>query len=168
MLPRIRPGRRRPLLAPERQPSAADEVAVWLLSGHWKQQLATGVPQAVQRARSGLQALCLALAAASQQAQSTWQYVLANWPAWQASLQEDAEVLFEYAVGLIPAWLAVTHASVLRMSQEVAAWEPVQQVVSATTGAVAAAEASAAAVRELAQQRLQETMQLVRPPWGAG
>jgi hypothetical protein len=91
-----------------------------------------------------------------------WQYVLLNWPAWKASLQEDAEVVLEYALGYIPAWLAVLYASAMRACHDLAASAPVQQLVTATAAAVAAAEASAVAVTEAAQRSMQQTAQLVQ------
>lgn len=164
MLPRQhRPGRRRPLMAPERAepPSAAGQLADWLLTGQWKQQLAQDVPKLCQEARAGVQALCLVLAATYQQAQSVWQIVLANWPEWQASLQEDAEIVFEYALVLIPAWLAAMHAWVMRLCNEAVVSEPVQLAMSSTAAAVTATKAAALAAAMAAQRNLEETMQLI-------
>lgn len=169
MLPRSRPGsRRRPLPAPERQPLITDETATWLLSGQWAQQLAAWGPEALQRAQSAAQALCVLFAAAREQAQAMWQYVLVQWPAWQASLQEDVEIVFEYACGLIPAWLAMLHASIMQLWEQTVAWEPVQQVASAAVAAAAAAEASAVAVTEAAQHKAQQVAQLINKQLAPG
>lgn len=162
MLPRPGPARRGRMQRPDGEPSAADQAAAWLISGQWKQQLEEGVPQLQQKAQAGVQSACLLLAGAHQQAQAMWQYVLLNWPAWKASLQEDAEIVLEYALGYIPAWLAVLYASALRACHELAASAPVQQLVTATAAAVAAAEASALAVTEAAQRSMHQTAQLVQ------
>jgi hypothetical protein len=108
------------------------------------------------------------LAGAAYHAHALWQYVLVHWPAWQASLQEDVEILLEYAYGLISAWFAVLHATVLRACQDVAALEPVQLVLARCAAAATAAEASAAAATEAVQGSVQRLAELVKLPTFAG
>lgn len=162
------PGRRRHLKLSEQDAAAADKAAAWVISGQWKQDLAAAVPELQKKAQAGMQHVCLLLAGAYQQAQAMWQFVLANWPAWRASLQDDAESVLEYALGLIPAWLAVLYASVLRACQDLAASAPVQQVVAVTAAAVAAAESSAVAATEAVQRSVQQIVQLVKMPLASG
>jgi hypothetical protein len=108
------------------------------------------------------------LAGAAYQAHAMRQYVLAHWPAWQASLQEDVEILLEYAYGLIPAWFAVLHATVLQACQNAAAHEPVQLVLARCAAAAAAAEASATAATEAVQRSVQQLAELVKLPSSSG
>lgn len=162
------PGNRRHLKLSEQDAAAADKAAAWVISGQWKQDLAAAVPEVQQKAQAGVQHMCLLLAGAYQQAQAMWQYVLANWPAWKASLQDDTEVVLEYALGLIPAWLAVLHASILQACQDMAASAPVQQVFAVTAAAVAAAESSAVAAAEAVQRSVQQIVQLVEMPLASG
>jgi hypothetical protein len=150
------------MLRPDGEPSAEDQAAAWLISGQWKQQLEESIPQLQQNTQAGVQSACLLLAGTHQQAQAMWHYVLLQWPAWKASLQEDAEIVLEYALGYIPAWLAILYASALRACHDLAASAPVQQLVTATAAALAAAEASAVAVVEAAQRSVQQTAQLVQ------
>jgi hypothetical protein len=111
-------------------------LAAWLASGEWRQQVAAARPQLQAQVRARLHALCVLLAGTYQQACAAWRYVAAAWPAWRASLVDDGEVLLEYALGLLPAWLAVARASIVRVCHEAAASEPAQQL--AALGATAA------------------------------
>lgn len=159
---RSRPGMRRPMLAPEEP--AADQAASWVLTGQWKQDLDVQVPEVQQRVQAGVQGLCLVLAGAHQQAQCLWQYILSNWPAWKASLQDDAEVVLEYALALIPAWIGALYISTMRACQQVAAWELVQQAVDTGSAAAATAEAALTAATEGAQRAAEQLVQLIKQP----
>jgi hypothetical protein len=132
-------------------------IAAWLRSGEWQHALAAQRPQLLAALQARVAALCGVLARAYAHASASWRHVLACWPAWRASLQHDTEVVMEYALGLLPAWLAAARAGVAAACRDLLATASphVAPLTAATTAAVRAARQDAQRLRQAMEERVQ-------------
>jgi hypothetical protein len=115
----------------------------------------------MQGLQAQLQQLSRILAQAYMRAQLLWQHVVASWPAWTASLKYDVEYVIEYAIGVLPAWLATMRAALRAAYEDVKATAAMQQLASSVSSA---AKDVSANIRRL-QQAVAETNQLTSNRW---
>uniref|UniRef100_A0A383V5T0 Uncharacterized protein n=1 Tax=Tetradesmus obliquus TaxID=3088 RepID=A0A383V5T0_TETOB len=110
----------------------------------------------MQDLQARLQHLSQILAQAYMRARLLWQHVVASWPAWTASLKYDVEYVVEYAIGVLPAWLATVRAALRAAYDDVRATAAMQQLASSVS---TAAKDMSVNIRRL-QQAVADTNQL--------
>lgn len=115
----------------------------------------------MQDLQARLQHLSQILAQAYMRARLLWQHVVASWPAWTASLKYDVEYVVEYAIGVLPAWLATVRAALRAAYDDVRATAAMQQLASSVS---TAAKDVSVNIRRL-QQAVADTNQLASNRW---
>lgn len=87
-----------------------------------------------------VQTLCQILREALQQSQIVWQHVTSNWPAWHASLCEDAQYVMYYALGVVPAWIVCLQTAIQQAYASINSIPSIQRI--ATTASYASRSVS--------------------------